>query len=388
MSDFNKQDRGSGALRAALIVMVIAVVLAAWGIFDRLQARAALRDEAANLIPTVAVTTVETASGPDTLVLPGSVQAFADAPIYARTDGYLKRWTVDIGAQVKTGQLLAEIEAPEVDQQLRQAEADLATAQANAALAKTTAERWKALLATQAVSQQDADDRAGDYAAKKALADSARANVQRLRELKAYQRVLAPFDGTITARHVDVGQLISNGGGTELFHIADTHRLRVYVQVPQRYAPEARPGVDAELHFAERPGQVYDAKIVRTADALDPATRTLQVQLLLDNPQGKLFPGAYAEVHFKLSAPGENIRIPANTLMFGPQGMRAATVTADNHVLLKPITLGRDFGTDVEVLTGLDKGDRLIVNPPDSLTQNAEVRIAAPPAKPADGKPA
>lgn len=369
-----------GNARAALIGVVAALAVAGWGVFDRLQARSNLRQEAqASATPVVSVALPKRAGAGDTLTLPGSVQAYADAPIYARANGYLKRWTVDIGTQVKAGQLLAEIDAPEVDQQLRQAEADLATAQANEALARSTADRWKALLATDSVSQQDADDKQGDYAAKKALADSARANVQRLRDTQGFLRVVAPFDGTITARRTDVGQLVGNGSGTELFHIADTRRLRVYVQVPQPYAPVAQKGTKAELRFSDRPGKVYPATIVSTSDALD-AARTLQVQLQLDNPQGELYPGAYADVQFKLASPGESLRVPANALLFGTDGLRLATVDSDNHVALKPVTLGRDFGTEVEVLAGLGDGDRVVLNPPDSLQQGAEVRIAQPPA--------
>ena len=258
-------------------------------------------------MPTVNVTTPSRATMGEELVLPGSVQAYIEAPVYARTNGYLKDWRTDIGSQVTKGQLLAEIETPEVDQQYTQAQADLATARANEALSDTTNARWKTLLATQSVSKQDADEKAGDAAAKKAAADSAAANVARLRELESFKRVVAPFDGIITARNTDIGALINAGQspGTELFRIADMHKLRIYVQVPEAYATVTAPGLEAELHFAERPDKVYTAKAVRTSNALDPTLRTLQVELQLDNAGREIFPGAYAEVHFKLPASAE-----------------------------------------------------------------------------------
>jgi len=360
-------------------IVIVAVAIAGWGIFGRIQARAAMRDEAdAAAVPTVMVVPVKKSSGADALVLPGTVEAFADASIYARTNGYLKRWMVDIGARVKAGDMLAEIDTPEIDQQLRQAEADLKTAQANETLAKSTAERWKALLETQAVSQQDTDQKLGDYAAKKALTESAMANLQRLRDTQGFQRVVAPFAGTVTARHTDVGQLVSSTGGAELFHMADTRHLRVYVQVPQAYAPAAKPGLEADLVFSERPGKLYHAAVSAISDSLDTTTRTRQVQLALDNASGELYPGAYVEVHFKLALAGESLRVPANALMFGVDGLRVAAVDASNHVVLKPIVAGRDFGTELEVMSGLESDDRLIVNPPDSLQSGAMVHIAAP----------
>jgi RND family efflux transporter MFP subunit len=388
MSSQTSSDDASSTRRPGrylLLALAAALLLAVWGIFSRLEARAALRKAAAETaIQTVAFTTAQHGTGSEELVLPGSVQAYADAPIYARTSGYLKRWLVDIGTPVKSGQLLAEIDAPEVDQQLRQAEADLATARANNELAQSTAKRWKELLATDSVSKQDADEKLSDAAAKQALVDSAAANVARLRELASFKRIVAPFDGVITARNTDIGALISAGTGTPgqaLFQIAATSRLRVYVQVPQSYAPQTRVGIPAELHFAERPGRSYPVRIVSTANALDPGTRNLLVQLEADNSQGELFPGAYGEVHFKLPTRADTVRLPANTLLFRGDGLQVATLGPDDKVQLKAVSLGRDFGAEVEVLSGVNLGERVIVNPPDSIADGAAVRIAQPPAE-------
>lgn len=363
--------------RRATLIVIGVVTLALAGIALRLYARAELRQRADDsAIPVVAVTQVKRAPATQELVLPGSVEAWVDAPIYARANGYLKRWLVDIGAHVNAGDVLAEIDTPEIDQQAVQAQAELAQALANEQVARSAAQRYQKLLVINAVSKQDAEDRAGDYKAKKALRESAQANLQRLRETRGFQQIVAPFDGTVTARRTDIGQLVSNGGGTELFHIADLRKLRIYAQVPQPYAPATRPGLTAELRFAERPNQNYPATIVSTADALDAASRTLLVQLQVDNEKGELFPGAYGEVHFKLPGPADTVRVPANTLIFRADGMQVASVGADNRVTLKSITVGRDFGTDIEVLTGVSADERVIVNPSDSIGQGAEVRIA------------
>jgi len=372
------RQRGAISLWTVAAIAVV-LLLAGWGIFSRLYARSELRkstdDQAA---PTVAMVKLDSAPPAEELVLPGNVQAYADAPIYARTSGYLKRWLTDIGTPVKAGQLIAEIDAPEVDQQLHQAQADLATAQANETLSKSTAERWKGLLATDSVSKQENDEKIGDLEAKQALTASARANLKRLQDTQGFQRIVAPFDGTITARNTDVGQLISNSSaGVELFHISDLRKLRVYVQVPQPYAPAMQIGLGADLRFAERAAQAYPAKVVRTADALEPASRTLLVQLEVDNSKGELFPGAYAEVHFKLPVPAGALRIPANALIFRAAGLMVGTLDADQHVVLKPITVGRDFGTSVEVTSGLTAGESVIINPPDSLAPGVRVRVAA-----------
>jgi RND family efflux transporter MFP subunit len=380
--DDSAPARPSHAGRYALIVLAVALVVAVWCIVSRVTARTALGAETTiAAVPTVVTVKPSQAPASEKLVLPGSVQAYYEAPIYARTSGYLKLWYTDIGTVVKKGQLLAEIETPEVDQELTQAQADLATAEANYQLAKTTDERWQALLTTGSVSKQDADQRAGDAAARKAAVQSAAANVARLRDLESFKRVLAPFDGVVTQRNTDIGALINAGQspGSALFHVADTHRLRIYVSVPQPYAAAVAPGNSADLIFAEHPGKNFPAKVAFTAQALDPATRTLQVELQVDNPIGELFPGAYAEVHFKLASPASMLRLPVNAIMFRAAGLQVATVSSNHQVRLKSITEGRDFGTSIEVLSGVATDDDVILNPPDSISDGASVRIAPPP---------
>jgi RND family efflux transporter MFP subunit len=361
-------------------LLVVAIMLAAWGEAHRVIARGTLRqrtaDESAPIVATVAPTR---SSLGEELVLPGTVQAYSEARIYARTNGYLKSWSVDIGSAVKKGQLLAEIDTPEVDQQLAQAIADLATARANEALSNTTNRRWNDLLATESVSKQDADEKAGDAAAKKAIAESAAANVSRLRQLESFKRVVAPFDGIITARNTDIGSLINAGesAGSELFRVADTHKLRIYVQVPEPYAAAAKPGLEADLRFSEQPGKGYEAITVRTANALDPVLRTLQVELELDNAQNQLFPGAYAEVHFKIAGSASSVRLPANTVLFRAAGPQVAVVDAQHRIQLKSIVQGRDFGGTIEVLSGLGPDDAVVVNPPDSIVNGVTVRVVS-----------
>jgi len=373
--------------RLAFIALALALVLAAWGIVSRLSARNTLGREAAEAaVATVATTKPSRGPASSSLVLPGSVQAYYEAPIYARTSGYLRVWHTDIGTTVTKGQVLAEIETPEVDQQLRQAQADLATAQANYELARTTHERWQGLLATESVSQQDADQRAGDAAAKAAARQSAAANLARLRELESFKRVVAPFNGVVTQRNTDVGALINAGQnpGSALFRVADTHRLRIYVSVPQAYAAAIQPGLAAALVFADRPAQRYSAAVASTARALDAASRTLQVELQIENATGELLPGSYAQVHFTLSAGANTLRVPVNTVLFRAQGLEVATLDNEHRVHLKSITQGRDFGTEIEVLTGVDAADTLVVNPSDSISEGAAVRVAQPRPPPRD----
>jgi RND family efflux transporter MFP subunit len=367
--------------RYALIALIVAVALGVWGEISRVVARSNLAKE--NLeasIPTVATITAEPSTAGEDLVLPGAVQAFMEAPIYARTNGYLKSWDTDIGTLVTKGQVLARIESPEVDQQLSQALADLATARANETLSNSTNVRWQGLLATQSVSKQDADEKSGDAAAKKAASDSAAANVARLRDLESFKRVAAPFTGVITARNTDVGALINAGqsAGTELFRIADTKKLRIFVRVPEIFAAVTKPGLEAELRFTEQPNRTFAAKTVRTSNSLDPALRTLQVELELDNAKGDIFPGAYAEVHFKLPASAATLRLPANTVLFRSAGLQVATLDGQQRVKLKSIIQGRDFGNSIEVLSGLAPHEVVIVNPPDSITDGVQVRVAAP----------
>ena len=370
------------------VAIAVVVLLAIWGILSRLIARSALAHDAHEAaIPTVITAKPHQGPAADALVLPGSVQAYYEAPIYARTSGYLKAWHTDIGTAVKKGQLLAEIEAPEVDQQLRQAEADLGTARANYQLARSTNERWQGLLATESVSQQDADQRAGDAAAKTAAQMSAAANVARLREMEGFKRVVAPFAGVVTQRNTDVGALINAGQapGSALFRVADTHRLRIYVQVPQAYAAQVRTGMSASLEFTDHPGQHYSAAVASTAHALDAVSRTLQVELQIDNASGELLPGAYVQVTFALPPSPGTLRVPANTVIFRGKTPQVATVDEAQRVRLRDIAEGRDFGTEIEVLAGINANDTLVLNPPDSIADGQQVRIQPPQPQPASG---
>jgi RND family efflux transporter MFP subunit len=365
----------------ALLAVVMVVVLFLSGLLPRVKARATLARETKELaVPTVTVVQPKGSAPTQELVLPANVQAYVDAPIYARTNGYLKRWYVDIGAHVKQGQLLAEIDTPEVDQQLRQARADLGTAEANLDLSKITANRYQDLLKTDSVSKQDADNAAGDYAAKQATVQSAQANVKRLQELLSFQKIYAPFDGVITARNTDIGALIDSGssGGprSELFHMAQPDRLRVYVNVPQAYSQAAKPGMTADLVLAEFPGRRFQGRLVRTANAIDPNSRTLLVEISVNNPTGTLFTGSYAEVHLKLPTAASSFLLPVNTLLFRSEGLRIGVVGDQQRVELRQITLGHDFGSDVEVVAGLTGDEKVVVNPPDSLVDGQMVRIA------------
>jgi len=359
-------------------VLLAAIIIAAWGIFTRVQTRAALKQDAEQTsVPVVIVTMAKHSDVGDELVLPGDVQAFVDAPIYARTSGYLKRWYADIGKHVKAGELLAEIETPEVDAQYRQAKADLATAEANNRLSQTTSQRFQELRKTGLVAQQDVDNAAGDAEAKKAQSESARQNMQRLEQMQAFNRISAPFEGVVTARKIDVGALVTEGSATgqELFHLSATNRLRIYVQVPQAYASWITPGMAASLTTVERPEQRHPAKVVSTAQSIDATTRTLLTQLDADNPNGELLPGAYSMVHLPLPSGLKTWRVPSNALLFRGDGLHVATVDADNKVHLNTVTIGRDYGTIVEILSGVDAQDRIILNPPDSILPGAAVRV-------------
>lgn len=367
-----------------LLALVTAVVIGIAGILPRIQARTALRRETAEMaVPAVAVVQPKRSAPAQEIVLPANVQAFADAPIYARTNGYLKRWYVDLGSRVKEGQLLAEIDTPEVNQQLRQSLADLATAQANLNLSRITADRYAGLLKTDSVSKQESDNAAGDYEAKQANLQSSQANVKRLRELQSFQKIYAPFSGVITARNTDIGALIDSGssGGvrTELFHVVQADKLRVYVSVPQVYSQAAKPGLTADLTLSEFPGRRFEGNLVRTANAIDPTSRTLLVEIAVDNPTGQLFTGSYAEVHLKLPTAASAFILPVNTLLFRAEGLRIAVVGDGQKVELKQITLGHDFGSEVEVIAGVNGNENVIVNPPDSVVTGETVRIAQSP---------
>ena len=369
----------------ALLAGLTVVALVISGILPRIQARANLRRETQEMaVASVTVIHPTRAPAASEIVLPANVQAFIDAPIYARTNGYLRKWHVDIGSRVKAGQLLAEIDTPEVNQALRQARADLNTAEANLSLSRITTERYNDLLKTDSVSKQDADNAAGDYAAKQAIVHSAEANVKRLEELQSFQRIYAPFTGVITARNTDIGALIDSGasGGTrtELFHIVQPDKLRAYVNVPEAYSQACKPGLTADLTLAEFPGRRFQGKLVRTASAIDTNTRTLLVEIDVDNPTGTLLSGAYAEVHLKLPGANSSLILPVNTLLFRSEGLRVATVPDGQHAELKPVTLGRDFGSEVEVVSGLNGDETVIINPPDSLISGQAVRIVQTPS--------
>jgi RND family efflux transporter MFP subunit len=373
-----------------VIAVIVVLALAAQGIWSRHSAHAALERDAAHASQmSVEVVRPQKSNASLDLVLPGNVQAFLDTPIYARTNGYLRKWYADIGAHVKAGQLLAEIDTPEVDDQLRAARADLANAQANYALSKTTADRWTDMLKSNSVSKQETDEKVGDMLAKKATLDASRFNVARLEKTQSFQKVFAPFDGIVTARNVDVGALIdagsSGGPAKELFHVAQADRLRVYVSVPQAYAQQVQAQQSAYLTLTETPAKHYPGRVARTAGSVDPQQRTMLVEVDVDNRNGDLLPGAYAQVHFALGAGAAPFTLPGNAFLFRPDGVKVATVTPDNHVKLMTVSLGTDFGTRVAVASGLHGDEKVILNPPDSIVEGAPVRIVPPKAGTARG---
>jgi RND family efflux transporter MFP subunit len=366
----------------------VAVVLLGVVIYAGIHQRAVAEDNLGRTTERAAVAAVSVVqpksnAASQEIVLPGNTQAFSDTPIYARTSGYLKHWYFDIGAHVQQGQLLAEIETPEVDQQLEQARADLQTAQANAQLASITATRWQNLLKTNSVSKQETDQAVSDLSAKRAVVDSMTANVHRLEQLQSFEKVYAPFAGVITARNTDIGALINAGAGgvpQELFHMAAVSKLRVYVAVPEVDSSAAQTGAKATLTLDEFPGETFHGTIVRDSDSIDPASRTLNVEVDVDNSQGRIKTGAYAFVHLKVpdgaKIAAQSLVIPANTLLFRSEGLRVGVVR-NGHAELVPITIGRDYGSTVEVVAGLQPSDQVIVNPSDSLTDGASVRVNA-----------
>jgi RND family efflux transporter MFP subunit len=377
---------GRKALIWIIVLVAIAAVIAMAGILPRLGAEKTLRDRTESLA--LANVTVEkpTAGAPsEELVLPGNVFAYVDSPIYARTDGYLEKWYFDIGARVKKGQLLATIASPEVDQQLAQAKADLATAVSNAGYAKQQASRYTDLLASNAVAKQDTENFVTQAASTNTQVKSAEANVQRLEELTGFEKVYAPFDGVVTARDVDLGTLISAGsggtGGREMFHMDDEHIMRVYVNVPQVDAPSCTPGTSADLTLDEYPGRRFHGKVVRTARAIDPASRTLLVEVDVPNPKGELVPGAYTQVHFQLKIVKQTLILPVSALLFRQEGLRVVTVVHANGgdvAKLVPITIGQDDGRVVQVVEGLNPNDEVVRNPPDSVIDGEKVRVVTP----------
>lgn len=367
-----------------LIVAGVAAALLAAGILPRLSAQGALAAQVTTQSArTVSVITPKPAPATQELLLPGAVTAFSDAAIYARTSGYVQHWYTDIGAHVKKGQVLADIQTPELDAQLQQAHADEATAQANFNFAKATAQRWQDMLKTQSVSQQDADTKTGDMLAKRAMLQSAQANVQRLTELVSYEKVVAPFDGVVTARNVDVGALVTAGGAPglaasagELFHVAQRDTLRVFIDVPQSDAPYVSASTQAYLTVQQFPGRQFTAHVARSSGAMDPVSRTLRVEVDVDNQDGTLLPGAYAQVHLALQNGNPALDLPVSALLFRPNGVTIATVDAAGKTALKSVTVGRDFGTHVEILAGLQASDRVVDNPGDALMSGEPVKIA------------
>jgi len=386
-ADSNNSDpkyRGRAFSKRAIVIVAIlaacATLAIASGVRSRLKAETRLRESAqASAIPYVDVVSPKASTDADEIALPGSTSAFNDTPIYARTSGYVKHWYVDIGAHVKRGQLLATIETPELDQQLQQARADLENAEANLQLATTTAARWQHLLETDSVSHQETDQAVSDLHSKQALVNSSKANVERLQQLQAFERVSAPFDGVVTARNTDIGTLVQagdNSGPKELFHIAAIQTLRVYVAVPEIYAALVKTGEQAKLTLDALPGETLTGTVVRNADAIDAASRTLNVEVDVANPTGRLLPGAYAFVHLRVPPHPGSVTIPSNALLFRAEGLRAGVVR-NGHVELTPISIGQDYGGTVEVISGLSARDTVIVNPSDSLANGAAVQLIA-----------
>jgi RND family efflux transporter MFP subunit len=370
--------RGFGPVVGGLVLGAIALGLAFWGISTRARALSVVTRETRELaITTVSVIKPERGAPQQEIVLPGTMQAFTDAPIYARTNGYLRKWYVDIGSRVRAGQVLADIDTPEVDQGLEQARADLATAEANTRLAQSTAERYRDLIKTDSVSKQDLDNANGSLEAKATAVASARANVRRLEQLHAFGKIVAPFDGVVTVRNTDVGALIDSGSNAkELFHVAAVHRLRVFVNVPEVYSRAARAGIKADLTLTEFPGRPFTGTLARTAESIDVASRTLLAEIDVENPKGELLPGSYAEVHLKLPTDASTFKLPVNAVIFRTEGVRVAVVGAGGTVTLQPVTLGRDYGNSVEVVNGLTGDEHVIVNAPDSIETGQTVRVA------------
>lgn len=368
--------RSRGPLITVALVLIAAAATAVWGIADRRRSLTALTRETREMaIPAVAVTRPSRGAASEDISLPGDVQPLTDAAIFARTSGYLKKRYADIGSRVKAGQVLAEIDAPEVDQQLLQARADLATAQAHARLAQTTAARYADLIKTDSVSRQELENATGNYEAKKAEVLSAEANLHRLQEMQRFKTIHAPFAGVITARSTDIGALIASGSGAkELFHIASMDRLRVFVRVPQLYSRVAGLGTEATIDVQDLPGRLFKGRVARSAEAIDPVSRALLVEIELDNPNGEIMPGSFAQVHMKLPTSSTSYRLPVNTLIFRSEGLRVAVVEK-GVVRLIPITIGRDFGSSVEVLTGLSGSESIVLNPSDSLADGQAVSV-------------
>jgi len=385
--DLNRGGQEGGEMSAKksslflvfFVIVVALVILGALMMFQRrAQFQALAKDTETLAVPTVAVIHPTAEGAAEDFVLPSTLQAYVESPIYARTNGYLVKWYHDIGSRVRKGDLLADIETPEVDQQLMQARADLVTAQANENLSQITEARYSDLLKTDGVSKQEVDNATGDLAAKRAIVQSAAANVRRLEELKSFQKVYAPFNGVITQRNIDIGTLINAGnGGTsqQLFYLAQTDPIRVYVNVPEAYAPSIHKGLGAYLELAQYPGQRFQGEVVRTAEAIDLATRTLLTEVDVPNKAGLLLPGGYAQVHLQIHVRSERLQVPVNALLFRSEGLRAVVIDANHRVHLQALDIGRDYGTSLEVLTGLKPDDWIVLNPPDSIENGEEVHV-------------
>jgi RND family efflux transporter MFP subunit len=394
---FREEPGGSGKgpgalLRWFLIVFFIFLVLAIYAVTQRLSEHKALAQQTEQMaVPYVSVIRATPIDSDSDMVLPGTLKPNVESPLYARTNGYLKKWYKDIGSHVEKGDILAEIDTPEIDQQLAQARADLVTAQANLSLSTITATRYQDLIKSDSVSRQDLDNANGDLAARRAMVQSAEANVRRLEELESFKRVYAPFTGIITQRNVDPGMLINAGNGgsanKEMFDLAQIDPMRVYVAVPQAYSPSIHMGLKACLSLSELTQRSFCGTVVRTANSIDPNTRTLLTEVDVPNGSGTLLPGSYAEVHFDVKVTGQRISLPINALLFRPDGTMAAVVGPDSKIDLKKITVGRDFGNSLEVLQGIDATDRIVINPPDALEQGEPVNLA-PQAAPASAAPA
>ena len=380
------RSRPSARRRPAILVAAALLIVLGLMIYSGMHSRAVaesrlMRRTQEAAVPTVAVVFPREGAPTQEIVLPGNTQAFSDAPIYARTNGYLKHWYFDIGAHVQKGQLLAEIETPEVDQQLLQARAELDTAQANLNIAKITATRWQDLVSNGSVSQQETDQAVSNLSAVKSAAESSSANVRRLEQLQAFEKVYAPFDGIITARNTDIGALIDAGASTqpkELFHMAAIRKLRLYVAVPEVYSRAARSGAPATLTLDEFPGQTFRGTLVRNANSIETSSRTLLVEVDVDNPTGQLLPGAYVFVHLKLPDETRSVTIPSNTLIFRKEGLQVGLVR-NGKAELVPVKIGRDYGNSVEIVSGLQPTDAVIVDPSDSLVASMPVRLISKP---------
>lgn len=367
------------ALLGVIVILILAVVLGGIGIFHRNASETALAQRTQELAPpTVIVANPKPGAPVDSFVLPGNVSAYTDSPIFARTSGYLMHWYYDIGARVKKGALLAVIATPELDQQLAQAQADLLTAQANATNAKTQADRYSGLVDYNAVSRQDTETFVNQAAATSAAVRSAQANVQRLKELQSFEKIYAPFDGVVTARSIDIGTLINQGAGNELFHMQAIQTLRVYVNLPQGYSQSVKPGAKIDLTFPEHPGKTYQGTMVRSADAIDPVSRTLLIEIDVDNRSGELLPGALAQVHFKTPPAGPTYIVPVSALIFRREGLRIGTVVNGSNgpvAHLVPVVIGEDDGATAQIVTGLGPNDKVIQDPPDSLIEGEKVFV-------------